>query len=274
MIIDHSSLSLLSCPRQYQLRVLHQLSAPVGPEARIGSAIHGVIEAFHLQGRDLKSFPLAQVVNDKCEKYNLNGGEIGKVLAGCMAVLPKVRTPLYIDSHPMVELKFDMELSIDNIPVQLQGTVDEIYEQQGRVVVNDYKSTSFKTLDLVIEKYQQSTQVKFYMYMASLMLPPEYILLPLLGHYTVIPYNREPCTIQTTQTQPPAHPMVVDMIRWAMYRMTEIKLTHDAGTLSPPIGMSNGGCRYCAFKEICFHPESLKRLADWPRESYEPLKFR
>lgn len=282
MILNHSAIKLLSCPRRYQLRVLRSLKEPTNASLSIGSAVHALLEAFQRGNRNLAALSIdgnemafVNAVPIVCDKYNVSSVDRGKVYGAALAAIPKLTLPLYHNEKPLVELKIEVPLEDD---VVLQGTIDDISVNSQGVLITDHKTTSYMTITDIAKRYGYSSQIHFYggllQRAKEKYLPPHVQDMQIFGRFHVIGLNKSPVTTQFTPPTLCNGDMANDLVSRAVDLMRDIAAIDKTGSYALPIGMADNACYKCPYVNVCHSKNIDKAVAEADKETYEPLKFR
>lgn len=287
MILNHSAIKLLACPRRYQLRVLRSLKEPTNASLSIGSAVHGLLEAFQKGPRNLQALridkadgtfeemPFVNAVPAICDKYNVASLDRGKVYGAALAAIPKLTLPLYHNEKPLVELKLTIPLDDGVI---LQGTIDDVTLTNQGVLITDHKTTSYMTISDIAKRYGYSSQVHFYGGLLARAreqyLPPHVQDIPIFGRYHVIGLNKSPVTTQFTPPVQCDVDRANDIVTRAADLMRDIAAIDKTGSYALPTGMADNACYKCPYVNVCHSKNIDKAVEEAEKEPYNPMTFR
>jgi hypothetical protein len=287
MILNHSAIKLLACPRRYQLRVLRSLKEPTNASLSIGSAVHGLLEAYQKGPRNLSSLRIDKAdgtyeemafinaVPAICDKYNVSSVDRGKVYGAALAAIPKLTLPLYHNDKPLVELKLQIPLEDGVI---LQGTIDDVTMTNQGILITDHKTTSYMTISDIAKRYGYSSQVHFYGGLLERArqqyLPPHVQDLPIFGRYHVIGLNKSPVTTQFTPPTFCNADLANDIVSRAVDMMRDIDAIDKSGSYALPTGMADNACYKCPYVAVCHSKDIDKQVELAEKETYNPMTFR
>lgn len=284
MNIDNSALTKLNCDFAFWMTVVQgKRRDEFSPALAKGNAYHYAMEMIARRNATLGE--VSMIVQEACNKYNAYQF-LPVVLASVMQTLAlKLPPPLLRpDGTPMVEVKFSEEFELDGQILNIQGTIDRICINQGKVQFIDYKTTSNFRVDSLGAKYAASSQLRFYRwalkkwghkYLPSdayeLLCQGEYFM-----NYLIVPLipNMNP-----TWTQPfGALEFDIEIAEQAIKAQLRRAIELYQETEEPArTGMFHGACTNCELNILCQtntrgqYYELLDRI---PTSGYSPLNFR
>ena len=266
------------------MSVVEGLYAPDDEILAFGNQFHKAIEKFD-KGQDTTE-AYSNLPDNVNQKKFIQSVELFKL--NCK--LPK--PVLLSDGRPAVEVTFSNPYgsilqNSTKYDVFLQGTIDRIHEENGYLVITDYKTTAYAGKDKSsrVDKYKLSFQLPFYVYnlLQSNLLKPEHQEMLKEGRYVtqyvIIFYNTTPQDIKYYRKS--AYPD--DFIQQEVPSIINTKI-HQAINIfqlkqtAPHDGMTvYAACEYCPFNIACLHmgtEQETEFLQRFPRRNYNPLDFR
>lgn len=133
----------LQCPRQYQYKYIERIPAPSSPAAALGSTFHTIVSMARAE-RWTPDCAL-QAAEALTELWDIVRPETSDPddpdTAKSFIAARDQWMPWYLEwSEPQEDIWVEKLFEIEAFGVQLQGTVDRVYTQDGRTVISDVKT--------------------------------------------------------------------------------------------------------------------------------------
>ncbi len=137
----------LKCPRQYEMTYVLKLPAPKSPHAAVGTIIHKLIHHAHVARWTPDDAPrAAEAVLAMWEQVRETTSDPGNPeVAKRMQLAATEWLPWYLHwMQGQTTIATEEHWVLDYQGVTLEGTIDRIYRQHGKIIISDVKSGARK----------------------------------------------------------------------------------------------------------------------------------
>ena len=266
---NNSCLPLLTCSKQYHLRVVRGLKPPPGGNKYLaaGTAFHKMMQLVGTEA--CPNLQLALLFGDKTKLHKT----IQAIPESQALQLAKVGQRIY-EEHPELykdaQREFYFEYQDPNVgPATRCGTIDLITYDAATdtVILTDYKTTAKPIDGSLITNYTLSSQRFFYLLAAYYLDLPEHYIKAIAAsrlawRYCFVSYEKDEYHLAT--------PALVDLTELETFAglFTEkayyAAALHEDSTLALKEGILNGACWKCPYTSICTAADETKLIESWP----------
>lgn len=288
--LNNSSLEDMGCSRRYVYRVVYGARVPQVPRLRAGKLFHKFMQVISPEDHPLfmttggnENAPIAAKYNtdefkalfrDVAPDTQIRMANLARAVADVLAAdLAEGRREYYFD------------IPTDTKGVHAVGTIDLVntFDDAGyTTTITDYKTTERPINGDIVMDYALKSQLFFYS--AALRLSDGDDTLQYRRRYVIVGYgsrHTSPDINKSILVQQPEliHQHQLEMFAEMIQEKAQIaSFLHNNPGLSTKDGMTNGVCKFCAFRQICAlnNPEKeADAFARWPLgfEPYNPKGF-
>lgn len=284
--LNNSSLEDMGCSRRYVYRVVYGARVPQVPRLRAGKLFHKFMQVISPEDHPLfmttggnDSAPIAAKYNT--DEFKALFKDVAPDTQIRLANLAREIGNILADDLASGKREYYFDIPTDTAGVHAVGTIDLLNVVGETTTVTDYKTTERPINGDIVMDYALKSQLFFYS--AALLLESP-ILNPFKRRYVIVGYGSRHASSDLNKSILVQQPELIHQHQLEMFaEMIQEKaqiasfLHHNPG-LSTKDGMTNGVCKFCAFRQICAlnNPEKeADAFARWPLgfEQYNPKGF-